>query len=66
MKDDLDLLTVEEFATLLRVKNSCVRRWVGEQKITIVHIGRLVRIPRSEVTRIVSEGTRRAKKAGVR
>jgi excisionase family DNA binding protein len=67
MKDDLcDLLTIQEFATALRVKPSCVRRWVGERKITIVHVGRLVRIPCTEVSRIVSEGTRRASKAGAK
>jgi excisionase family DNA binding protein len=67
MKDDLcDLLTVQEFATALTVKPACVRRWIGERKITIVHVGRLVRIPRSEVARIVTEGTRRATKVGAK
>jgi excisionase family DNA binding protein len=67
MKDNLcDLLTVPEFATALRVKPSCVRRWVGERKITTVHVGRLVRIPRTEVTRIITEGTRSAAPVRVR
>lgn len=64
MKDDsCDLLTIKEFANALRLKPSCVRRWVGERKITIVHVGRLVRIPRTEVARIISEGTQPASKA---
>jgi excisionase family DNA binding protein len=54
------LLTIPEFAAALRVKPSCVRRWVGENKVTFVHVGRLVRIPASEVERIISVGTRPA------
>jgi excisionase family DNA binding protein len=54
------LLTINEFADALRVKASCVRRWIEEEKITIVHVGRLVRIPAMEVTRIIRQGTRRA------
>jgi excisionase family DNA binding protein len=50
------LLTIPEFAAALRIKPSCVRRWVGESKITFVHVGRLVRIPASEVERIISLG----------
>ena len=54
------LLTVDEVAALLRVRPSCIRRWIGERKIGIVHIGRLVRIPHSEVARIIEVGTRPA------
>lgn len=54
------LLTITEFATSMRIKPSCVRRWIRERRITIVHVGRLVRIPASEVERIISAGTRRA------
>jgi excisionase family DNA binding protein len=60
MSETSNLLTVTEFATALRIKPSCVRRWIREQRVTVVHIGRLVRIPSDEVTRIVRTGTRRA------
>ena len=60
MSDGQTLLTVTEFAAILRVKSSCIRRWIREEKITIVHVGRLVRIPSVEVTRIIREGTRKA------
>jgi excisionase family DNA binding protein len=60
MNETLRLLTIPEFAAAVRVKPSCVRRWLGESKVTRVHIGRLVRIPASEVERIVSLGTRPA------
>jgi len=56
-----DLLTVPEFAAALRVKASCVRRWIREERVTIVHVGRLVRIPNGEVTRFIAAGTRMAK-----
>ena len=56
-----DLLTVAEFALALRVKCSCIRRWIGERKIETVRVGRLVRIPSSEIDRIIREGTRAAK-----
>jgi excisionase family DNA binding protein len=54
------LLTVEEFAAALRVKSSCIRRWIREAKITVVHVGRLVRVPAGEIERIIHLGTRPA------
>ena len=54
------LLTVPEFANSLRLKSSAVRRWIGERKIAVVRVGRLVRIPSAELERIVHEGTRPA------
>lgn len=59
-EDTARLLTIPEFASSLRIKSSCVRRWIREEKVTTVHVGRLVRIPASEVERIVSIGTRLA------
>ena len=56
-----ELLTIPEFATVLRIKPSCVRRWIRERKIMIVHVGRLVRIPASEVARLIQSGTRSAR-----
>jgi len=61
MTENVDLLTVDEFAATLTVKPACIRRWIAEEKVTVVHIGRLVRIPKSEIGRIVRLGTRLAK-----
>jgi len=61
MNQFADLLTIPEFATALRVKPSCVRRWLLEEKITSIHVGRLVRIPASEVDRLIQAGTRPAR-----
>lgn len=58
-----ELLMIPEFAQALRVKESCVRRWVAERKVTTIHVGRLVRIPRSELDRIIAQGTTPAAKA---
>ena len=61
MENQANLLTVPEFAATLRVKPSCVRRWISEERITTVHVGRLVRIPAEEATRVIQLGTRTAK-----
>jgi excisionase family DNA binding protein len=58
------LLRVGEFAASLRITPACVRRWIREKKVTVVKLGRLVRIPATEVGRIVTAGTRPA--AGTR
>ena len=60
MKVELPLLTVWEAAVALRVQPSCIRRWLREQKVAKVKLGRLVRIPASEISRLVSEGLRPA------
>ena len=52
------LLTVPAFASALNVTPACVRRWVLVRKVDWIKCGRLVRIPESEVRRIISEGFR--------
>lgn len=58
------LLTVDAFASELNIKPSTVRRWLLLRKVLAVKIGRAVRIPQSEVDRIVTEGTRPARPEG--
>lgn len=56
------LLSVPEFAAALRVTVAAVRRWLLERKIASIRVGgRLVRIPASELDRIIEEGYRPAK-----
>ncbi len=55
------LLSVPEFAEVLGVTIACVRRWLLERRITFTKIGRLVRIPASEVERLVADGMSPAK-----
>lgn len=59
------LFTIPEFAERLRKKQSGVRRWVLERRIAVIKVGRNVRIPESELRRIVSEGFRPARQPSV-
>ena len=59
-----ELLTIPEFAASIRVTQACIRRWVRERRVTAVKLGRLVRIPATEVERLVQLGTRAARKCG--
>ena len=57
------LLSVLQFANSLGVTPACIRRWILERKITTVKLGRLIRVPASEVERLVSSGLRPARPA---
>jgi excisionase family DNA binding protein len=54
------LLKVDQFAELLGVRPCCIRRWILERRISVVKVGRLVRIPLSEFDRVMVEGIRTA------
>jgi excisionase family DNA binding protein len=56
-------MTVAEAAEALGVTQSCIRRWILERRIATVKIGRLVRIPASEIQRIIESGLRPAREA---
>jgi excisionase family DNA binding protein len=58
------LLTVPQFADKLGLTQDCVRRWIFDRKITTIKVGRLVRIPESEVERLVNSGLRPARSGG--
>ena len=60
MRSHQQLLTVQAFAEALNVTPACIRRWTMERKITTVKLGRLVRIPASEVQRLIQSGLRPA------
>jgi excisionase family DNA binding protein len=55
------LLSVREFASALNITVACARRWILERKITTVKLGRLIRIPREEATRLIEAGFRPAR-----
>jgi len=50
------LMDVTEFAGVLGVTPSCIRRWILERRINVIKLGRLVRIPVTEVERLISAG----------
>jgi excisionase family DNA binding protein len=51
------LLTVPEAAERFNTPERFVRRLVAERRITVVHLGRLVRIPESAVLAFIEAGT---------
>jgi excisionase family DNA binding protein len=55
------LMNVTEFAAALGITKACVRRWIFERRITTVKIGRLVKLPASEVPRLIEAGIRPAR-----
>jgi excisionase family DNA binding protein len=57
------LLSIPQFAELLGVTCSCIRRMVYERRINVIKVGRLVRISTAEYERIVAEGTRPVRQA---
>jgi excisionase family DNA binding protein len=63
MTDEPKLLSAAQFADELGVTMACVRRWLLERKIAHVKLGRLVRIPQSELDRLISEGLHPARPA---
>jgi excisionase family DNA binding protein len=53
----IELLRVEEAAELLAVKPSTVRAWLLRRKLKKVRVGsRAIRVPATEITRIIQEG----------
>jgi excisionase family DNA binding protein len=57
MAPERTLMTVPECAEALAVTVACVRRWILERKIATVKLGRLIRIPRAELNRLIEQGT---------
>jgi excisionase family DNA binding protein len=51
-----EFYTPEQLAELLQVSKPAVYKWAAEGRIEVVRIGRTVRIPASEVDRLLSEG----------
>jgi len=61
---EINLLTVPQAAERLGVTESAIRRWLLERRITSIKVGRrLVRIPASEIQRLVEAGLRPARLA---
>ena len=55
------LLSPYEFAERLSISRWTVYKMIGDGRIQSIKISRLVRIPESEVSRIVEQGLRSAK-----
>ena len=54
----MELYRVEEAANRLNIQTGTMRRWIFDRKIAVVRVGtRAVRIPASEIERIIFNGT---------
>ena len=62
MKSDSEstrLLTTDEAAARLNVKRRYIRHLIAEERIDIVKIGRLIRIPETTIDHLIAVGYRR-------
>lgn len=57
-------LTVAEVAELLRLNQQTVRNWIDQGSLPAVRVGRRVRIKRSDLDRVLSDGYSAGSSAG--
>jgi len=55
------MLTVSQVAQALGLKPATIRAWIAQRKLGYVKLGRAVRVPRTEVERLLREGAVPAK-----
>jgi excisionase family DNA binding protein len=51
------LVKVPEAAEMLALSQKTVWQWIGERRIGVIRLGRSVRVPLSEIERLIEEGT---------
>ena len=52
-----ELLTVDEAAAALTLKPKTIRAWIASRRISYVRLGgRAIRIPITEINRLIEEG----------
>jgi excisionase family DNA binding protein len=56
-------LTIRETAESLNLSQPTIRAWVARRKIGVIRLGRSVRIPATEIERLLSENTVPARSA---
>jgi excisionase family DNA binding protein len=56
------LLKVPEAAEILALSQKTIWQWIGERRIGVVRLGRAVRIPLSEIERLLEVGTTPARR----
>jgi excisionase family DNA binding protein len=49
-------MTVAEVATILKLNQQTVRNWIDAGKLPAIHVGRRVRIKRSDFERLIEQG----------
>ena len=58
---DVFLLSIPQVAERLGITEAAVRRWVLLRKISVIKVGRLVRVPSTELDRLLADGLRPAR-----
>jgi excisionase family DNA binding protein len=56
-----EFLTVAEVAGLLKLNQQTVRNWIDQGSLPAVRVGRRVRIRRSDLERVIEDGSTRGK-----
>jgi excisionase family DNA binding protein len=51
------LLKVPEAAAILALSQKGLWQWIYSRRISVVRLGRAVRVPLSEIERLIEEGT---------
>ena len=54
------LATIEEAAAFLSCTPAAVRKWISQGRLPRVKLGRLVRVPRSDLARLATHGLPRS------
>ena len=57
------LLKVPEAASMLSLSQKTVWQWIGERRIGVVRLGRAVRVPITEIDRLMEEGSTPARRS---
>ena len=50
-------LTIRETAEALNLSQPTIRAWVARRRICVIRLGRAIRIPATEVHRLLTENT---------
>lgn len=56
------LVKVPEAAEMLALSQKTIWQWIGERRIEVVRLGRAVRVPLSEIERLIEAGTTPARR----
>jgi excisionase family DNA binding protein len=50
-------LTIRETAEALNLSQPTIRAWIARRKIGVIRLGRAIRVPTTEVQRLLTENT---------
>jgi excisionase family DNA binding protein len=57
-------LRIDDAALALALSEKTLRDWIAQRRLAIIRLGRAIRVPQSEVDRLLEEGTVPARRAG--